>query len=236
MQSLDNRTTSVSCGSQESRSGQSLGESAGPPRRISQDAVTEHHEEQITLLPREDPTILEIPRSSSKDAGKPDSNVPAVTLHKSSYIVLMVSIYASLALTAWILTCLLTFRPLTTRHYGYDTRDKNAYRSFYDTKSEKSGEVYRATRTIQAIVAVLTVPLTSAVCSAAAVVFAQSKRKERRLTMRQMMVLADRGWTDPTTIVKLLIGRGKPLSSSMLICALLLNLFGEYTQNPAHAT
>jgi len=133
MQSLDNRTTSVSCGSQESRSGQSLGESAGPPRRISQDAVTEHHEEQITLLPREDPTILEIPRSSSKDAGKPDSNVPAVTLHKSSYIVLMVSIYASLALTAWILTCLLTFRPLTTRHYGYDTRDKNEYRSFYDT-------------------------------------------------------------------------------------------------------
>jgi hypothetical protein len=137
----------------------------------------------------------------------------------------MVSIYACLALTAWILICLLAFRPLTTKHYGFHAQNPHNYA--IQAKFEMSAELYRAARTIQAIVTVLTIPLTSAVCSAAAVIFVQAKRKERHLTMRQMMALADKGWTDPATIVSLLTGRGKRLSSSLLIFALLLNLFGE---------
>jgi hypothetical protein len=48
------------------------------------------------------------------------------------------------------------------------------------------------------------------------------------LTMRQTMALADEGWTDPTTIARLVTGRGKKLSSSLLTFALLLVLLGEY--------
>jgi hypothetical protein len=132
----------------------------------------------------------------------PDAS--SVALPKSSCIVWMVFIYSSLALTAWILICLLTFKPLTTKRYGFDYREQ-----VNQTKFVKSEVIYRVARTVQAVVGVLTIPLTSAVCSAAAVVFAQTNRWERKLTMRQTITLADKGWTDPATIIKLLSGNGK---------------------------
>lgn len=139
----------------------------------------------------------------------------------------MVFIYASLALTAWILICLLTFKPLTAKHYGFDTRERDI--SPFQARFTESEEIYRAARTVQAVVGVLTIPFTSAVCSAAAIVFAQAKTQQRKLTLRQTMTLTDKvGWTDPTRIEKLISGRGKQLSSSLLICALLLNLLGEH--------
>jgi len=207
----------------------------GPPQdtQAPQEAIIEDSEERITLLPPEDgrrstseasynsnhhPLPSEVERKIPHESG--------VTLPRSSYIVWMVLIYASLALTAWILICLLTFKPLTAKHYGFDTRERDVSR--LQARFTKSEEIYRAARTVQAVVGVLTIPLTSAVCSAAAVVFAQAKKQQRKLTLRQTMTLADKGWTDPTTIAKLLSGRGKKLSSSLLICALSLNLLGEH--------
>jgi hypothetical protein len=198
-----------------------------------QEAIIEESEERITLLPHE------IGRRSTFEASYNSNHHPlpseaerkiphesGATLPRSSYIVWMVFIYASLALTAWILICLLTFKPLTAKRYGFDTRERDISR--LQARFIKSEGIYRAARTVQAVVGVLTIPLTSAVCSAAAVVFAQTKRQQRKLTLRQTMTLADKGWTDPTTIAKLLSGRGKKFSSSLLICALLLNLLGEH--------
>jgi hypothetical protein len=208
----------------------------GPPQQISQEA------DQFTLLTRENN------RLPLSDALEEVGNAPAVTLHRSSYIVLVVSIYANLALTAWILVCVLTFRPLTTARYGYNALEPGSvsiltrypYALWLPDRSDplhakyvKSEAIYRAARTVQSVITVLTIPLTSAVCSAAAVVFAQSKTKGRRLTMRQMMALADKGWSDPTTIAKLVTGRGKQLSSSLLTCALLLVLLGEWLLDSA---
>jgi hypothetical protein len=152
-------------------------------------------------------------------------NTPAVTLHKSSYILYIVVIYASLALTAWILICILTFRPLTTARYGYNALESRPDK--LPANYDQSEAIHRAARIVQSIVTVLAIPLTSAVCSAAAVIFAQSKTKGRRLTMRQTMALADEGWTDPTTIASLVTGRGKKLSSPFLTFALLLVVLGE---------
>lgn len=198
------------------------------------EATTEDSEERITLLPSEDrrtstsqASCNSNQRSLSNEVERKIANDSAVILPRSSYIVWMVFIYASLALTAWILICLLTFKPLTAKRYGFDTRERDSSR--LQAKFIKSEQIYRAARTVQAIVGVLTIPLTSAVCSAAAVVFAQAKRQDRKLTLRQTMTLADKGWTDPTTIAKLLSGRGRRLASSLLICALLLNLLGEYS-------
>lgn len=218
------------CEVRDSSSHQPLGQSTGLPRQISQAATIEACGGENALLSREDWRSLlpEDSRASNYETNPADADEgadsPAVTLHRSVYIVLIVLIYASLALTAWILICVLTFKPLTTSHYGFDTR---VTRGHLQAKYIKSEEIYRAARTVQAVVGVLTIPLTSAVCSAAAVVFAQSKQREQRLTMRQMMALADKSWTDPTTIAKLFIGRGKQISSSLLIFSLLLNLFGE---------
>lgn len=198
-----------------------------------QEVIVEGPEEHITLLPREDMRTSTSERSRSSDHHPPSSEaerkIPktsGVILPRSSYIVWMVFVYASLALTAWILICLLTSKPLTAKRYGFDTREQDSSR--LQARFIKSEQIYRAARTVQAVVGVLTIPLTSAVCSAAAVVFTQAGRQERRLTLRQTMTLADKGWTDPTTIARLLSGRGRQFSSSLLICALLLNLLGEY--------
>ena len=227
---LQHHGQTSSAPSEESLPPQPTGLSTPPPQQIIQETVSQDTGEPPTVLPRApSPESL---RSSSGDGDQVD-NTPTVTLHRSGYILLMVSIYASLALTAWILICILASRPLTTKRYGYDFQGS----SFADRQYLKSKEIYRAARTVQAVVTVLTIPLTSAVCSAAAVVFVQSKIKKRHLTMRQMMALADKGWTDPTTIAKLMVGRGRRLSSSFLIFALLLNLFGEFLRDPSfHGT
>lgn len=225
LQHLHGQTSSAP--SKESRPPQPTGSSTPPPLQIIQETVSQDTGEPPTVLPRApSPEPL---RSSSGHVDQAD-NTPTVTLHRSGYILLVVSIYASLALTAWLLICILASRPLTTKRYGYD---------FYGSSSDngrakylKNKEIYRAARTVQAVVTVLTIPLTSAVCSAAAVVFVQSKIKKRHLTMRQMMALADKGWTDPSTIARLMVGRGRRLSSSFFIFALLLNLFGEFTRSP----
>jgi hypothetical protein len=216
---------------QHSPPSQSPERPTGPPQQISQET------DQLTLPTRD---YNRLPLS---DVVEEVGNTPTVTLHRSSYIVLVVSIYASVALTAWILVCVLTFRPLTTARYGYNALEPGSvpilarypYALWLPDSSDplhakyvKSEAIYRAARTAQSVITVLTIPLTSAVCSAAAVVFAQCKTKGRRLTMRQMMALADKGWTDPTTIARLVTGRGKQLSSPLLTCALLLVLLGEW--------
>lgn len=141
----------------------------------------------------------------------------------------MVAIYSSLALTAWILTCLLTHDPLTTGSYEVNVND-SSYRysaKYSHARYVKSEEIYRAARTLQTIVAVLTIPLTSAVCSVAAVTFTQAGPTQPRTTMRQLMVLADKGWTDPATILRLLFGDRQRYASRLLIIAVLLNILGR---------
>lgn len=154
-----------------------------PAQQGPQEASDKDFEEQITLLPYDDqqPPVSDASPgghrdSPSEDVEKTDST-PTVTLHRSGYILFIVLICPSLALTAWVLICLLTFKPLTTEHYGFDT---GTHRSRgLEAKYAKSEEIHRAARTIQAVVSVLTIPPTSAVCSAAAVVFAQSSGRER---------------------------------------------------------
>ena len=178
----------------------------------------------LSLLQLMIPTVVFLVSSELK---RKIPNGSEVTLPRSSYIVWMIFVYASVALTAWIWIwiCLLAFKPLTAKRYGFDTRERDSSR--LQARFIKSEEIYRAARTVQPIVVVSTVPLTPTVCSATAIVSARAKRQERMLTLRQTMTLADKGLTDPTRITKLLSGRGKGLTSSLLTRALLLNLLGE---------
>ncbi|PPJ59969.1 hypothetical protein CBER1_10150 [Cercospora berteroae] len=179
-------------------------------------------------------------RQRSRDATSEHSHSPpasemakakensSVLLHRSGYIVFLVATYSSLALVAWILTCLLTYNPLTVGQYEFNVNERSYGSSakFFHAKYVKSEEIYRAARTLQTIVALLTIPLTSAVCSAAAPAFAQTGSKQHRLTMRQLMVLADKGWTDPVTIAKVFFGNGTRFGSRLLFFAVLLNILG----------
>ncbi|KAF8801745.1 hypothetical protein BYT27DRAFT_7261657 [Phlegmacium glaucopus] len=150
--------------------------------------------------------------------------VPYTTLHRSVYIPNLVLGYTALAIFAWVITCIISYRPITTDHYdisvhGYGDGNANTRSLFVENQ-----RWFRVARVIQSIVTVLTIPLTSAVFSKAAVVFVQ---RQSGLSLRQVMALADKGWTEPKLYAKLLFGGGlKRSGSSFLFFAILLNILG----------
>ncbi|KAJ5332324.1 uncharacterized protein MYU51_019429 [Penicillium brevicompactum] len=89
--------------------------------------------------------------------------------------------------------------------------------------------LYQRARVIQSIASILTIPITSAVCSAAAVVFVQRHGKASNITMQQLLVLADKGWTDTGLYSQLFKNpqrwwRG--YCSSFLLVAIVLHIVG----------
>ena len=167
--------------------------------------------------------------SAAARRSSPHARHYSTTLHRSSYILVLVILYTALALTSWVLLCLLTFIPLTTKHYAVDIHSNYNHvtslimRNLYI----RSEHIFRAARIIQAIASVLTIPLTSAVCSKAAVVFVQQRRQRLGFSLRQLMVLADKGWTDPEVIWRLICAGWKRYGSSFLYLAILLHILGK---------
>ncbi|KAM0722938.1 hypothetical protein Q7P37_001136 [Cladosporium fusiforme] len=166
-----------------------------------------------------------------KDSMRPP---PASTkLGFSGYILVLALFYTALTLFAWVILCILTYRPLVggLKHYGvtFDgAGDYGQYINMNNSHAEifnQSGRYFRAAEVIRSVVTILTIPLTSAVCSKAAVVYSQ-QRRGRALSLRQTMALADRGWTDPHVFLKLLSGGWKQHASKLLFLAIFLNIFG----------
>ena len=82
-----------------------------------------------------------------------------------------------------------------------------------------------AVRALRAIAAVLTLPVASAVCASAAVVFVQRNASKSRLNIRQVMLLADRAWADPSIYGRAFL-RWKHYGSAFLLLAFILNVLG----------
>lgn len=105
---------------------------------------------------------------AKKQLSKPP---PSTTLHRSAYVLILVLLYMSIAILAWVVTCVLTFRPMTDDNNGY------GWVSDISSLFIMNQNCYRAARVLQSIVNVLTIPLTSTVCSSAAVIFVQHNQK-----------------------------------------------------------
>jgi hypothetical protein len=167
---------------------------------------------------------------------QPFQSSHATKLRRSAYVLLLVLLYSAAALFAWTITCILSFRPLTANHYGawIWNKENNGYgwvsSTNYHSLYIKNERWYRTARVIQSIVSVLTIPLTSTVCSSAAVVFVQHNRRSFGLSIRQVMTLADKGWLSPAIYMRILplfTSRGwKQYGSSFLLLAIILNIFG----------
>ncbi|KAJ5356579.1 hypothetical protein N7517_011188 [Penicillium concentricum] len=159
---------------------------------------------------------------------------PSARLHRSGYILSIVFLYIGLAIFAWVVTCYLSFRPITTKHYDLRALDNSNWaepdRNYENPLFGRNERWYRAARIIQSVVSVLTIPLTSAVCSSAAVIFIQ-QRAHKGITVRQVMTLADKGWADLATYARILpflaTDGWNRLGSSFLLLAILLNLLGS---------
>lgn len=169
--------------------------------------------------------------SRRDDDGRMDSHEPkpvwsgaSTALHRSPYILFVVTVYASLATVSWTIICVLTHKPINRKTYSFSNRigwiDEDSYL--------KNEDVFRAMRVIQAVVALLTIPITSAACACAAVAYVQHNKHSLGMSMRQTMALADRGWTDPATFIRLISSpRGyKTIGSLFLMFAMVLHLIG----------
>lgn len=208
--------------------------------RTISDAPTEHHDSQSYAALEQGAT-----NASSKTAAQTEALVdkaiddeesgiaPSTLLKRSFYTILIALVYTGLALFAWILLCIQSTRPITTKSYSLNVLKEKVNYDFtsvggiYPKVSPyvRNEEYFQRARIIQALTSVLTIPLTSALCSKAAVAFFQRKASVG-LSMRKLTTMADRGWTDPETILKVFLGGWQKYGSPFLLFAILLNGLG----------
>ncbi|KAL1966191.1 hypothetical protein VTN77DRAFT_4743 [Rasamsonia byssochlamydoides] len=193
--------------------------------RLSADSRSDSFEEQDDNTP---PPYTQTP----PEAAAPSS----ARLHRSAFILIPTILYVGLALYAWVVICVLSFHPITTKSYSVRADD---YGEGYDVAPgyddnmspfyARNERYYRSARVIQSIVSVVTIPMISAVCASAAVVFVQNQQDAFGLRMRQVMALADRSWMDPAMYFLLIFGGWKRYGSVLLLVAIVLHVVGGIT-------
>ena len=143
-----------------------------------------------------------------------DEKGVAGELQKHSLALWLIFIYASIAVASWAITCRLTHKPIQVPGYFDQTG------SYTREQYQKSNNWRRVAKLGQSIASVLGIPITSAICTEAAVVYCQRRddTKEPRFTIRQMLALADRGWADSATLFNIL----RPSTRRRITSALLL--------------
>ncbi|KAJ5172624.1 hypothetical protein N7492_005217 [Penicillium capsulatum] len=145
------------------------------------------------------------PISTQKHASKQT----ATEISRSRWVLWLVAFYSTLVLFSWTVVCLLNYRPVTAASYQKypNNRSPNPQAPSWigpissqpmRAKYDSNERWYKAVQVIQSIVGLLTIPITSAVCSSAVVVYLQWCKSSSKptITLRQFMVLADKGWTD----------------------------------------
>ena len=127
----------------------------------------------------------------------------------------LLACYLPFLLVPWILTCVLAVRPLNQPSY---INQKAEYRhKVIDNIQFWLGFV----RVLNAVAALLTVPVISALLAHGAVVFTQRRKARQRLNLQQTFALADRGWADLPTLWKTFSSKG-PGSRYLWLAAVLL--------------
>ena len=147
-------------------------------------------------------------------------------LQRHSLGLWLVLVYSILTAFTWIITCVLCYRPVTIPTY-YDP-DSDYTRAQYD-----NNDLWRrGAKVASALIGSVTIPVTSAICAKAAVVYCQksSSPHNQVLTMRQMLALADKGWSD----IQILLDVMRPSTSrrtrsTLLIISALLCGVGKNT-------
>ncbi|RMJ24569.1 hypothetical protein PHISP_04556 [Aspergillus sp. HF37] len=192
----------------------------------SRSEINEDHAQNDTGLS----SISDAEHLSSQEQRKSTEPLSSTNIHRSAFILVLVGLYAFAVLFAWNVMCIQTERPITTGHYGLFWEDLKGAGSSGHSLYEKNENWYMAARVLQAAANVSTIPLTSAVCSSAAVVYAQRSRRwspSTNLTLRQMMTLANNGWVDLNVYTQLMTKSGrKRHASPFLILTMLMSILG----------
>lgn len=154
---------------------------------------------------------------------------PTCYLQRSAHALYLFALYATLAIFTWVMICILNFRPVTTTTYSYNADLKRDYLFAADASAlyTRNTQVFQAITIFQAIVAVLTIPITSAICTAAAVIFTQRNVYNSKITLRQTIVLADKGWTDVELLTDIVLKGWKRYGTNFLAIAIVIHVLGK---------
>ncbi|CAI6234488.1 unnamed protein product [Periconia digitata] len=131
---------------------------------------------------------------------RPSITAPPVKQRRNALQLLVVLFYMALALLSWILFCVMTYKLRgQTSYYP----DKSYTKAFYGVQERmRTNERYMlAARVIHTIATLLTIPVTTYVCTVAAMAYLQSGGNKRRLTVKQSAAVADQKWWSPMAMI-----------------------------------
>lgn len=172
-------------------------------------------------------------RLSSEERTETD-RIPSDTLRRAPHVVFLTMPYAAIVLFSWAVLCILAHWLIGAGSYTVNKANLEYYLDDKMSTFAQSERYLRAARVCQSVASVLTIPLTSMVCSCSAVAVLQRRRSQSwwNPTLRQSMALADKSWNDPVLIALFLAGGWKRYGSLFLLFAIVLNLIGEHPPLP----
>ena len=118
-------------------------------------------------------------------------------IKKHSLALWLIVLYAFIAILSWTITCVLCYQPIGVPSY-FD-QSGNYSKSHYETTDNWR----KAASVGLSILGVISIPVTSAICAKAAAVYCQRRSDANVPTqsLRQMLALADKGWSDSSTLL-----------------------------------
>lgn len=178
--------------------------------------------EEKTEIPMLDPSTATAPASSDSNnilsnekssVLRSESTTILQTLKRNGYPIILTTIYAIIAITAWILTAIITAKNVlfNLEHEG---------EQYVDDFHNQFVQIARILRTITNAV---TIPVSAAICSMAAVAYMQTSKHRQQLSLRQIMALADTAWLSPRMWICIF---NKEITTGLLKIAVLLTLVG----------
>lgn len=192
-----------------------------------EDVITEILTSQTSLNDEEPPNAPNLDGLPSGTVRKKAvSSLPTEPLHKQGYIIFLVLVYAAIFITGWYIIVLTSKHPIGRKSYNcFDKAGCSWSAETLEKQNDTTSWYIKKAQTLLATVSLLTIPLTSAVCAAAVIPWLQ--QSGQGMSLRQMITLADKGWTSPYIYYRLLTPSGwKRYGSSFIMLALLLHALG----------
>ncbi|KAJ9489022.1 hypothetical protein VN97_g4266 [Penicillium thymicola] len=188
--------------------------------------------------PSEVPGGPNVTPANGNESLLPDHQTPSkCRLVRSSFGLWVAGSYAALSSFSWIAIVYLTFRPISSHNLSYSTHKDAGYKAALKGLTiDKADELFKenedwiqTARVLMSFVGVFSIPAASAICASAAAVYSQRRARSKRadMTIRQVMMLADRSWTNPFTYARALTPDGwKRYGSWLLAVAICVHILG----------
>ena len=153
-----------------------------------------------------------------EDSCSKQENDSAKKFERHTLSLWLASAFAIVSILIWAITCTLSYKPIQFKTY-FDTSGL-----YTRTQYEENDWWRRVSRVGLQVLGTLSIPLTSSTCASAVVVYCQqsSIKSQPTMSLRQTLVLADKGWLDLNTWMNLCGPMRRRIRTPLLILSMLL--------------